>query len=261
MRRTTSDAKWISNALTRIIALLISTVFIVSTRLFLLDAQAKTLTIVAFGDSTTAPRAGVVVYAKLLERLLLANNVEARIINAGVGGDTTDSGKTRFQRDVLNHQPDLVVLQFGINDSSVNVWETPPASTPTVAIDNYKDNLIGFIRTLKQNGTEIILMTPNPLRWTDNLKKAYGKLPYDPEDPDGFNVLLKRYGSVVRLVANQERIPLIDVYQAFETYGAGKNRSINDLLLDGMHPNSAGHRIVASLLTNQIISRFGSTKK
>ena len=86
-------------------------------------------------------------------------------------------------------------------------------------------------------------MTPNPLRWTDKLKKMYGKNPYNPVDPDGFNVRLRDYAMVVRRLAKEESVRLIDVYQAFEEAG-----DVDALLLDGMHPNDRGHRLIADRL-------------
>jgi lysophospholipase L1-like esterase len=91
-------------------------------------------------------------------------------------------------------------------------------------------------------------MTPNPMRWTPALLTRYGKPPYQPTDPDGFNMLLKAYAEALRGVAKRHRLPLVDVYAAFQAYGNANNQSIDDLLLDGMHPNDAGHRLVAERL-------------
>ena len=97
-------------------------------------------------------------------------------------------------------------------------------------------------------------MTPNPIYWTPALKSYYGKPPYLPDDPDGFNVTLREYAQAVRQLAEKQKIPLVDVYAAFENYGKMKNKNVNDLLLDGMHPNDKGHRIVADLLINEIVN-------
>ena len=98
-------------------------------------------------------------------------------------------------------------------------------------------------------------MTPNPLRWTPSLKKRYGRPPYDPEDADGFNVLLSQYAQQVRELARAEQVPLIDVYADFEEFGSQEGQSVDDLLLDGMHPNERGHRRVA----DQLISLLSQT--
>jgi lysophospholipase L1-like esterase len=100
-----------------------------------------------------------------------------------------------------------------------------------------------FVAEVRRIGARPILMTPNPLTWSTTTKKLYGKPPYDPNDPDGFNVVLRDYAEVCRKVAESERVPLVDVIQAFTS------QNTSALLLDGMHPNEAGHRLIAELLT------------
>jgi len=214
------------------------------------------LTIVAFGDSTTAPRATIrKVYAQRVQEELNRRGVAAEVVNAGVGGNTTAQARRRFEKDVLAKQPDLVIIQFGINDSVVDVWRKPPATRSRVPVDRYETNLRYFIHTLRSRGAKVILMTPNPLRWTKKLKTMYGKPPYDPRDPNGFNVTLTPYAEVVRKVAREAGVALIDVFAEFTAYGRVGNQTVDDLLLDGMHPNDKGHAIIAGLLTGKTLER------
>jgi len=215
-----------------------------------------TVTLVAFGDSTTAPRESLEVYSDLLERQLKAKTPAARVINAGVRGNNTEDASRRFQRDVLDHKPDLVVLQFGINDSAVDVWKDPPTDKPRVDLKNFRNHLHYFISTLKTRGVKVVLMTPNPLRWTPRLRELYGKPPYHPEDPEGMNRLLLTYAAAVRELALEESVALVDIDAAFRDYARGHG-SLDDLLLDGMHPNQHGQRIVAELLGKTVVDLLG----
>lgn len=214
------------------------------------EAGEPEMTIVAFGDSTTAPRSGVVPYASQLDWAFADQGRNVRVINAGVRGDTTAKASERFESDVLAHDPDIVIIQFGINDAAVDVWRN--ASEPRVPIDEYEANIEQFVTMLQQQGTRVILMTPTPLRWTSTLRELYGKPPYDPEDPDGFNVILRDYVERVREVARRTGATLVDSFAAFEQYGAVEGQSVDDLLLDGMHPNSEGHSLEAELLMKAI---------
>ena len=109
-----------------------------------------------------------------------------------------------------------------------------------------------MVGALKTAGAEVCLMTPNPVRWTARLRELYPGPPYDPTDPDGWNVLLREYAETVRQLAREEKVRLVDVYGAFEEYGRAPGQSIDDLLLDGMHPNSRGHRLIADLLMDEL---------
>jgi lysophospholipase L1-like esterase len=211
---------------------------------------AKPVTIVAFGDSTTAVRGSTTIYATLLQEEL--RNVQ--IINAGVNGSTTEMGRTRFETDVLAHRPQIAVIQFGINDAAVDVWKTPPATEPRVSLERYEANLRHFVQTLKSRGTRVVLMTPNPLRWTPKLKELYGKPPYQPEEPEGFNALLLPYCEAARRVAREEGADLLDMQQVFGEQAQKRSVTVDALLSDGMHPNDVGHRIEADLLREHILA-------
>lgn len=40
-----------------------------------------------------------------------------RLVNAGIGATASDYGALRVQRDLLSERPDLIVLEFGVNDN------------------------------------------------------------------------------------------------------------------------------------------------
>ena len=213
-------------------------------------SESKKLTIVAFGDSITAPRKGVVTYSDVLRETLSSKNVE--VINSGIGGNTTEHAKKRFEKDVLAHSPDIVIIQFGNNDAAIDVWKDPPATGPRVPLADYVKNLGEMIATLKTRKTKVILVSPLPTRWTEKLKGMYGKPPYDPTDPDGFNFLKKEYLAALRSLGKQNRVPVVDLYSAYYRYSKKKGSSMDELFTDGMHPNDQGHRIEAELLLKEI---------
>lgn len=207
------------------------------------------LWVAAFGDSTTAPRDSLTVYSDILRKELPQRGFDVEVINAGAPSNNTAQALERLHRDVLRRGPSLVIIQFGINDSMVDVWKNPPAAAPPVSIDQYANNLRQMIKSIKRCDSTVILMTPNPLVWTEKLRELYGKPPYDPADGDGLNVLLNKYVEVVKQVGREEGVPVLDVFTAFRTQ---KDCTPADLLLDGMHPNDRGHRLTADLLLEQI---------
>ena len=219
------------------------------------ETHAEPIRVVAFGDSTTAQRGKLKVYCDQLRTLFEQVEQEIEIVNSGVGGNHTDLALERFDRDVLQHAPDVVVMQFGINDAAVDVWKNPPATQPRVSLERYSRNLSEFVEQLQARKIHVILMTPNPLRWTEKLKQHYGKLPYCPDDLDGLNVLLTEYSAAVRQIAVREDVILVDVDRAFRAFDKQPGQSMDALLLDGMHPNEHGHALIANLLFPELKRR------
>ena len=209
----------------------------------------RTFRVVAFGDSTTAFRKGInKVYSQRLQEALSewGQGYRFEVYNAGVRSHTTRDGRDRFERDVLSRRPDLVIIQFGLNDSCIDVHRGKTG--PRVRQTDYEQNLVYFISRLRERGGKVILMTPNPGRWSDAVKKKWGKPPYNTGDPMGFNLLNREYAETVRRVAREMKVPLIDVYRLFVDYDKKEGRSMDELLPDGMHPNDAGHRMIVRAL-------------
>ncbi len=82
---------------------------------------------------------------------VLCPNVPVNVINAGISGGTACHGLERLERDVLRHNPDLVVVCFGLNDCSYGMER----------LDSYKSSLSEIFDKVKESGSEVIFMTPN----------------------------------------------------------------------------------------------------
>lgn len=211
--------------------------------------------IVMFGDSTTAFRPGSVqkVYSQRVNEALQGIGSSLGVHNAGIGGNTTRDAKNRFQKDVLQHKPRVVVMQFGINDSAIDVWKKPPAAESRVPLPEYDANLREMIAAARAQKAKVILMTTNPLRWTQRLKDMYGKPPYQPDKEDGFETpALLDYNETVRRLAGELGLPLIDIHALYPAFAMEHGKTIGELLLDGMHPNDLGHQLVAEQLVPEI---------
>lgn len=209
--------------------------------------------IVTFGDSTTAVRPPLTVYSSLLaERLRAELGRSVEVINAGVPADTTRKAAARFARDVLAQNPRLVIIQFGINDATTDVWKNPPETKPRVPKDEYRKNLANFLESCRQRGIHVVLMTPNSVHWSDRMLELYGRPPYDRTNPDGFNLNLRPYAEVMRQLAAATNTPLVDVMQAHDANARAGGPS---LVSDGVHPNEQGHQLVADLLVKLLRAR------
>lgn len=204
------------------------------------------VTIVAFGDSTTHWRGPETNWVRVLrERLDFGERTHA-LVDAGVSSDTTMLARRRFWRDVVRHRPDVVTVQFGINDAYVAVAETPPATAPRVALEDYESNLRFFVRWLERLGSAVVLLTPNPLAWDGFTREYYAGGPYVPGDEASLNAILDGYANAVRRVAADTGVRLVDVQAAFRRWEAEAPRAA--WLLDGVHPNDRAHHRIAALL-------------
>lgn len=215
--------------------------------LFILTPTGMSIKIITFGDSTTALRPGVHVYTdQLAERLADCSGIEW--VNKGVGGNSTRLAAERFDKDVIGEAPDLVVMQFGLNDAAVDVWKTPPATESRVSKAEYVANLISFIERIQEKNGQVILMTPNQMRWTPRFREMYGKPPYRLDDEKGFTFIVAEYAELVRELAAKFQLPLVDVYALYDAWESESGKSCMELTTDGQHPNTAGHTLIVDQL-------------
>ncbi|MDD7984395.1 SGNH/GDSL hydrolase family protein [Lentisphaera marina] len=87
--------------------------------------SGKSVAIAYFGGSITAQLGYRVLSQKFLEKLYPEAKIKG--IHAAIGGTGSDLGAFRVQRDVLRHKPDLIVIEFAVNDthkSPTNIHQT-----------------------------------------------------------------------------------------------------------------------------------------
>ena len=60
------------------------------------------------------------------------------VINSGVNGDTTTGAQQRFEQDVLHHRPEIVIIQFGLNDQTIRLYQKPEEITSYVSLQQFR---------------------------------------------------------------------------------------------------------------------------
>jgi len=205
------------------------------------------VTIVTFGNSTTAPRAGVKkVYALRLHEKLDSSNITNTVINSGVPSSHTGSirdnnfakvihAMDRFDTAVLKHHPDWVTINFGLNDAYQDKGQHTPSRIP---LKQFKKNINYFIRHIQKQGGRVVLLTPNPLG------SRYEQFRYDR---------VKEYANAIRKIAKRKHLHLVDSWLLFYNYTNTLHLPLDVLFTDGIHPNDEGHQLIATALF-QIIS-------
>jgi acyl-CoA thioesterase-1 len=177
------------------------------------------ITIVCFGDSITAGYGVRKGFPYFWKELLQKKYPDAiiELINSGVSGDTTLDGIARLDWTVLFYQPDLVTINFGINDAAMGL-----------GISEFKANLKEIIlRIFEGAGSDVLLLSSQPL-----------------ETPNYDGLVLKYYKAIA-CVADEMNIVFVDVHKAWMRH-INKGIPLSALILQGLdHPNEDGYRIIA----------------
>jgi lysophospholipase L1-like esterase len=209
--------------------------------------KLEAITAVAFGDSSTSGfETGPPPYPTVLEVALRVRGIPARVFNAGVQGDTIRGATSRLDTDVLAQKPMLVIVQFGLNDAAIDLHLGK--TEPRVPLAEYRTLMIALLDRIEATGARLVLMTPNPVMWTDNIAKRVGRPPYNPSRRWGYNVIVQRYVAVIRELASNRQIPLVDIYATFKEFDRTTGNRIEELLADGVHPNARGNELIAKTL-------------
>ena len=156
-------------------------------------ASARTIHIVAFGDSATA---GYLVesrdaYPAQLQVALRKKGYNAVVRNAGVSGDTTDDALRRFDR-AIGDDTDIAIVEFGANDLGTGV-----------PVERMRANLNEIVRSLRARNIEVLLIGGEPLDLSDIASRhdaLYARLDLPPgkyRASDGSHVNAVGYGILV----------------------------------------------------------------
>jgi lysophospholipase L1-like esterase len=164
-------------------------------------------------------------------------------VNRGISGQTTTQMLVRFRQDVIALQPAAVVILAGTNDISGN---SGPVDLATI-----EANLATMSELAKLHGIKVVLASLLPV--TDAKTDREGRPRVwtqgrPPEKIQALNAWLADY-------ARQNGHVYLDYFSAVVD-GAGRLRS--DLTDDGLHPNAAGHALMAPLAEKAIAAALAS---
>ena len=198
--------------------------------------------ILVFGDSITwgasdSERGGWVERLKIY----IGNNCDDGVYNLGVSGEKTPDLLERFESEtkarIKEDEETIVIFAIGINDSyfvhSKNDFMTP--------IERFKENIEKLINFARKLSPKIIFvgLTPvdesktTPIPW--NTDKSYK------------NESIKKYDEVINSVCKNKNIPFVEI---FDDLIKSDHRN---LLEDGLHPNSQGHKKIFEIVKDYLI--------
>lgn len=168
-------------------------------------------------------------YVRLVQKALELHGVPIEFVPAGISGHKSNQMLARLKSDVLDHDPDWLVLSCGVND----VWHGKNG----VPLEDYKTNMTTIVETAQGEGVKVVLLTATMIK-------------EDPDSPE--NKKLAAYNEFLRELAAGKGCVLVDlnadmqerVRNYRETLAGAKPRNI--FTTDGVHPNGEGDMMIAT---------------
>jgi lysophospholipase L1-like esterase len=150
------------------------------------------------------------------------------VINRGISGNKIGDLRSRWDEDVLAHQPDLVSIKIGINDVWHGLGDNRDGGT---TIEKFREGLAEVLQKLKEVHPEVTIVLCEPsVIW--------------PPAPAEGNETLQPYIQAVREIGAQfEAKCVVPLHGAFTK--SREARPDIDWAPDGVHPRSSGHMLIA----------------
>jgi acyl-CoA thioesterase-1 len=141
------------------------------------------------------------------------------VIVTAIGGENSVKGAARFESDVLIHKPDVILIDYALNDRNIGLQKAGDAWNK-------------MIKQAKDLGIKTILFTPSP---DQSVNYA---------DPDN---LLRKHAEQIREIAEENQVGLVDSYKAFEFLYPEKEQ-LSKYMAQVNHPNELGHELIVAEL-------------
>ena len=151
-------------------------------------------------------------------------NTKINTINAGIGATSSFLGVFRLEEMVLAHQPDLVFVEFSVND---------PSAIPYLLKDEIYESYEAIIRRCLELGIAV--------------------MPVFLTGPDGNSIQ-----SIHSEIADHYNIPAIS-YKNAVYYNDKLICDWERLSPDDIHPNNVGHALLGICITNYLDNVYDST--
>ncbi len=190
------------------------------------------ISIVTFGDSLTvgyqSPTAENPFYHETPYADFLKEKMgdRAEFIIKGISGELTEEMVLRFEGDVVTFSPDYVVILGGSNDIG---WGIQP--------EKVMGNLLLMYNSALSSGIKPVSVTVPSILGFDSLIPVRQVL-----------------NSMIKEKSTSIKVPCVDFFTASaekETLRLGREYSN-----DGLHLSTAGYKLLADLLYNEIFSRM-----
>ena len=168
-------------------------------------------------------------YVRIVENMLATwyPDVFIRVTNSGIGGNTSRDLLKRFDRDVVELEPDWVSICIGIND----VWrqfDSPAITSSHVSPEEYEQNVEEMILKVKDNVKGVFILSTYII---------------EPNSEDMMRARMNEYIAIAKKLAEKHGCKFVDFQKMYEEYC--KIRHSSYIAWDRIHPNQIGATLMA----------------
>jgi len=224
------------------------------TRLLDSSSGRRAVQIVALGDSVTqgAMEVGRLspdqTYHRFLQRDLetFYPDTTINITNSGIGGETATQALERFERDALAYSPDLLIIAFGLNDSTLGLEALP----------SFEAAIRQMISNTRARGPVTLLIATPPFMATERTYRIHAQHENaaDIIIATQTSGILNEYAECLRRIAHEEAALLADIHAEWDRLKAA-GIDINSWLTNGLnHPDVRGHQIASKVIWNALFA-------
>jgi lysophospholipase L1-like esterase len=168
------------------------------------------------------------------------HGIDAVVQNPSVNGNTTRQALERMAFDVQSHAPDVLVVQFGMNDC--NYWPTD-GGHPRVSSKAFAANLEEIVARGRTFGARSVLLLTNHPTTRDGAPMLGTELTYEESN--------RRYNGIIRTVAAEAGpvCRLVDIEAAFRA-AIERDVSLREQTLaeDRVHLALPGHELYVEIV-------------
>jgi len=141
------------------------------------------------------------------------------IIVTAIGGENAIKGQSRFEKDVLPHKPDVLIIDYALNDRFAGLEKSRLAWEQMIQ------------KALQQN-IPVLLLTPSPDQRIDITEVGND---------------LEKHAEQIRQLAARFHVGLADPFAVFQKIKKERG-SIEAYMSHVNHPNEKGHDLIAAQL-------------
>ena len=178
----------------------------------------------------------------------LKKSYDILLQNPSVNGCTTRQALERLYFDCTSHKPDLVIIQFGLNDC--NFWDTD-YGLPRVSPNSFIENLNEIIIRIYASGAKKCFINTNHPT-SKGLITKLRNINYEQKNKE-YNNYIREVHTNLHKKFNLEIIDIENYWNKHITENSNLN-SNNLLLPDGIHLSIRGHNLYKNIINKRIIN-------